>query len=93
MRLNGKVRAYIGFAVKSGKIKYGIDNIAAAKKIPDLIMLYSGAAQRTVNNTNLYAQKVSCPIILLDEPPLEGRDCKVLGVYEPELAKAILTNI
>ena len=90
MELNNKTRSYIGFAVKAGKVKYGYDNITSSKSAPKLILLYDGAAERTVKNTQNYAAKTGCQAITISEPPVAGRDCKVLGIYEPELAKAII---
>jgi ribosomal protein L7Ae-like RNA K-turn-binding protein len=92
MKLSDKARSYIGFAVKAGKVKYGYDNIEGARKPPKLILMYSGCAERTLKSTAAYAEKSSCPLIVIDELPVKGRDCKVLGVYEQELAKAIIVD-
>jgi hypothetical protein len=88
--LNSKTRAYIGFAIKMGKIVYGLDGIEAKRGAPALILISGDASERTVRNIKTYAEKRTVTVLTTDEPPTGNPSCKVCGIYDSSLAKAII---
>ncbi len=89
-----KIKAYLGFAIKSRAIVYGVDNIEKTK--PQLI-IYSAnlaSAKRRLEN---HAQKTKATIIMLDDKAFNeltnNERIKALAVLSENLAKAIKDNL
>lgn len=89
-----KIKAYLGFAIKSRAIVYGVDNIEKNK--PQLI-IYSAnlaSAKRRLEN---HAQKTKATIIMLDDKAFNeltnNERIKALAVLSENLAKAIKDNL
>ena len=57
-----KIKAYIGFAIKSRSIKYGIDDIMNVKRI-QFIMLSDRLAESSKNKIINFANKNNCEFI------------------------------
>lgn len=87
-----KLKAYLGFAIKSGNLIYGVDNIEAkATKVTIAIFddsLSDNSCNKLINVANRYNIKVYNSDILLDEL-LEKNNCKAIGIMSKDLAKAI----
>ena len=89
-----KVKAYLGFAVKSGKIIFGVDKLLESSKKPHLILIcstqndkVSGKVLRYGDNNNVTCIKLDDGLVLGD---IIGRDnCKVIGILDLNLAIAI----
>ena len=90
-----KVLSYLGFALKSGNLRSGVNAIATLKRA-DLLIICKTASQNTVKDANKLASKLGCPIVrseITTESIVSKENCKLLAVTEQNLAKAILDNL
>ena len=89
-----KLKSYLGFAIRSGKVIFGVDKLMESKKFPIVVLICSTQNDKvtnkvirycSLNNISYYKLKSGC--ILGD---IIGRDnCKVIGVNDFNLANAI----
>ena len=88
-----KVKTYLGFAVKSGKIIFGVDKLLESSKRPHLIIICSTQNEKVSNKVIRYGDSNNVTCIKLDNLVLGdiiGRDnCKVVGILDLNLAIAI----
>lgn len=89
-----KIKAYIGFAIKSRSIVYGVDNIE--NKSPYLIV-YTSALATSENRLLVVAQRKGSDIIKLDEEKyrsiIDNEKIKAFAILDKNLAKAIKEHI
>lgn len=92
-----KLISYIGFAIKSGKVIFGYDNLFKAKKMPYAIVYCHTLSEKMKNKLELFANLKKIKLIPLENFILSDiikRDnCKVLGICDENLAKVISTEI
>lgn len=95
LRIMSKIDGYLGFAVKSGKILYGIDNIEVSKKRKYLLVLCPTAGSNLVKNAKFYSEKYEIPLVTVDSP-LENiiykTNCKIIALLDANMAKAVKEN-
>ena len=86
-----KVRSYLGFARRAGKLTLGVNGAATLKKGVFLLLADHSAAKNTQKEILKLQQKLSCPLLFTDD--LEGltgkAGCKLVAVREEHLAQAI----
>ena len=89
-----KIKAYIGFAIRSGDIIYGVDNIRTKKS--DLVIISDSIAESSKNKClqasikyNGVFKEVSDKTII---EILNNENIKAFGIRNKELAKAIIEN-
>lgn len=91
-----KIYTFIGFAIRSGKYRAGVNAVNLQRgKIP-LILLCDSASQNTKQDAVKLAKKFGSKIILsLDklEDLFYKENCKVVAILDEQLAKAILDNL
>lgn len=92
MNIN-KLRTYLGFSIKSGKVVFGFDNLLKLKKLPFIILISSTQNEKVTNKIFEFGKKEEIVVIKLNELKLEDlvyRDnCKVIGILDFNLAKVI----
>lgn len=90
---NEKIESLLGFAVKAGKVVYGIDSIESAKTRVYLAFMCKSVSENTAEKLVALAQRKLIPVLLC-EKPLEDvvfrKNCKVLGVCDRQMAQAML---
>jgi hypothetical protein len=88
--INKLVQTYINFAIKSGKIIYGADDIIKSKKNRGIILYKETISEKSLNV--IKAKKDVEMIIATEElesiPALAG--AKVVFIIDENLSKAIL---
>jgi len=91
-----KISTYLGFAIKSGKILFGYDNLLTNKKFPTLVLTCSTLNDKMNTKVNDFCNKNNIQIISLIDIELSSlikRDnCKVVGILDENLSKAILNE-
>ncbi len=91
---SGKIAAYLGFCIRSGKISFGIDQIGERKKDVYLILVDGTLSDNSMKNATRLQTKFSCPLIVTDEERLgemlSRPSVKAVGIREKNLAAAIL---
>jgi len=91
--LNNKIETYLGFAVKSGKIVFGFDNLCETRKKVKLVICSPTVNNKIKQKLILLCKHKKWELIetldLLEE--LIYRDnCKVVGITDDNLASAIM---
>jgi ribosomal protein L7Ae-like RNA K-turn-binding protein len=84
-----KISSYIGFAVKSGSVIIGGDNIEKAKKPPRVILVCESASDRLKKKMQSLGDAEIIAVENLEELSHIG-GCKALAVTDQNLAKAII---
>lgn len=90
-----KIASYLGFAVRAGKVLWGVENVTAKPRRRKVILMCPTTAENTSKQVKAYCQKTGSPLIELEGATLEfllKRNGKVLAVTDDNLAKAILAN-
>lgn len=92
-----KVLSYIGFAIKSGKVRTGV-NVAktVSGRVPLMIMCES-ASTNTQKEILSLAEKLNSKLVvtkgILVEDIFYKQNCKLALITDNSLAKAILSNL
>lgn len=97
MEINtSKVKTYVGFAVKSRKIKFGVDDIIKLKSA-NLILASDALAESGLGKLKSYALKKSIEIIVIDEicfnDIIQNISVKAAAILDYNLADAIKKNL
>ena len=97
MKINtSKIKTYVGFAVKSRKIRYGVDDILKLKNA-DLIMVSDSLAESGMKKIEAFADRKSVSLIKLSEEDffevVQNISIKALAVLDENLADAIKKNL
>ena len=97
MKINtSKIKTYVGFAVKSRKIRYGVDDILKLKNA-DLIIVSDSLAESGMKKLEAFADRKSVSLIKLSEEDffevVQNISIKALAVLDENLADAIKKNL
>ena len=97
MKINtSKIKTYVGFAVKSRKIRYGVDDILKLKNA-DLIIVSDSLAESGMKKIEAFADRKSVSLIKLSEEEffevVQNISIKALAVLDENLADAIKKNL
>lgn len=91
----GKIDCYINFAVRAGKVLWGIDSLERAKRTPFVILFDETLGANSAKQLNLYCQRKNAIAISLPKEYLNNllkkTNVKVLSITDKSLAGAILT--
>ncbi len=89
--VNAKIKSYIGFAIKSNQVVFGVDNLEVFRKKIHLIIVSDNISEKSMNRLKLVSQNKDAEILVFSD--VEGltcrKNCKALGITNFELAKAI----
>ena len=87
-----KIKTYIGFSIRSGQVVYGLDNIMVCKKKIKLVVVSNSISENSLDKVKNVCEKKNLDMLLLSdslENITKRNNCKVLGILNDELAKAI----
>lgn len=91
-----KILSYIGFAIKSGNVRTGVNVAKTIKKNAPLMILCHTASKNTVDEVIALSKKLHSKIIITKDITVEDifnkPNCKLAVITDNELAKAIITN-
>ena len=91
-----KISAYIGFAIKSGSVLYGIDNIINTSKKIQLIIMCNTNNQKVKFKLENYAEKNATKLIETKNITLNEithkNNVKVIAILNKNIATAILNG-
>lgn len=92
-----KVKSYIGFAIRSREIVLGVNAIEITHKNFKLFLMCRTAQKNTVKQAISLSKKRNVKIIVTTKENLADfvhkENCKLAGVLNQELAKAIINNM
>ena len=90
-----KVRTYIGFCIKSGKITLGSNAIATLKGGVYLLILDGKAAKNSLRYALKFKNKFACPLLICNdnfEEAVNRTMCRLAAIRDKSLAEAILNS-
>lgn len=89
-----KIKSYLGFAKKSNEIIYGFDNLNTTKKNIKLILYSDSISEKSLKNLRYLANEKKWKMAKLIKTSLDEllntSNCKIVGIINENLAKAIL---
>ncbi|MDE5655190.1 MAG: hypothetical protein K2I46_06225, partial [Clostridia bacterium] len=90
----GKIDCYINFAVRAGKVVWGVDNLERGRRVPYLILIDGSLGANSSKQLSLYCQKKQAKSLTLPTDYLNNllkrSNIKVLSILDESLANAIL---
>lgn len=90
----GKIDCYVNFAVRAGKVVWGVDNLERAKRTPQLILIDGALGANSAKQLSLYCQRKHAKSLTLPTDYLNNllkrSNVKVLSITDESLANAIL---
>lgn len=95
MPVSNKLRAYIGFSIRSGKVVYGGDAVLRARGIKALLVAPT-INRTTKNQLAKHASVYQIPLVEVSEEVLTEcvhRPCKCIGLTDSSLALATLREL
>ncbi len=89
--LQKKIRTYLGFGIRAGKVVYGTDNIICLKK-GALILIDTALSDNSKNKLNNFAVKTGSTVFIIENVTALGApsSCKALALKEQNLASEII---
>jgi len=88
---DSKIKSYIGFAIKSNNIAYGVDNITALKRPPRLVIYSKELSENSTAALLRYAERSGAPTVCAEDfkDYVSAENCKAIGLLSKELAEAV----
>ncbi len=90
----GKIDCYINFAVRAGKVIWGVDNLERAKRTSHLILVDESLGANSAKQLSLYCQRKNTMSLTLPTDYLNNllkrSNIKVLSITDESLANAII---
>ena len=93
--VRSKVRSYIGFCFKSGKITLGSSAIGTLKGGVYLLILDGNAAKNSLRYALKYKNRFNCPLLICNdnfEETVSKPLCRLAEIRDKNLADAILNS-
>jgi len=94
--MNKKIVSYIGFSIKKGAVKLGIEEIQKAKNKLKLIVFSSTLAQNSYNKIEEYSKQIGVQMVNLTDELNEifkEKLVKLVGITDKALASAIIKEL
>lgn len=89
-----KIKSYLGFAIRSGKVVFGSDKLFETSKKPKVVIICSLQNEKVTAKVIRFCKSKEINVYKLKDlvlAELIGRDnCKVIGVIDNSLADAII---
>ena len=91
--MNNKISTYLGFAIKSGSVVFGFDNLIKCRKLPKLVLVCSTQNEKVSNKVANFCKINKIDIIKLQNLVLGNlikRDnTKILGILDENLCRVL----
>lgn len=91
---DNKIFSYVGFALKAGKVLFGVDSLETTKKKVFLVLYDETLAENSWKRLEKAKENFSCAALPLKEGELERmvhrENTKCISLQEKALAEAIL---
>lgn len=95
--MQDKIYTYIGFAIKAGKVRIGVNSVLTQKGSIPLLLLCASASENTKKDAFKIAKKYNSVIVMSVADKLEDifrkDNCKLAAILDVSLAHAILDNL
>ena len=91
-----KAKTYIGFAIKSRAIKYGVDDITKCKK-SEIIIVSESLQESSFNKITKFSMQNNIDLLKIGlenfENLLDNKSVKAVAILDKDLAAAIKKNL
>lgn len=95
METRSKARTFIGFAIKAGHMRFGMNSVNSLKRAA-LILCCKSAAENTAKEAVSAAKKFGCPLLITKDAPLSDmvhrENVKAAAITDRRLARAVFDN-
>ncbi len=90
-----KIKTYLGFAIRSGKVVFGYDNLMVTRKNPLLVLISQSQGDKVADKVMKYCMegKIRCIRLPFNLEDLLDRNCKVIAVLDKSLSDAIYNEL
>ena len=91
-----KIKTYLGFAIKSGKIIFGYDKLFEGKKTPSLVLICSSLNDKNTDKVKSFCENYNIKYIKLSNLLLSdivSRNSKVVGICDLNLSQVICCEL
>ncbi len=96
MESKSKTQTFVGFAMRTGRFKIGVNAVSTLKKA-NLIIVCKSASENTKKESVKLAKRFKAPLLETVNKTLEEltfrENAKVMAITDGDLAKAILDNL
>ena len=87
------VVSYVGYAIKSRNILYGVDNIVG-KKVCGVVLYDRALGKSSLDKLKTFLAKKGVKGFCVDvEDYYPGKNCKAIGITDKNLASAIIKEM
>lgn len=94
---NTKLDSYIGFAVRSNKVIFGVDRLLESKKIPLVVMYDEELGANSLKHIKLYCERKSVTSYSMPHGYLANllkrEKVKVISIIDVSLGSAIIKDL
>ncbi len=91
-----KARTYLGFAIKSRSVKYGVDDITKCRKV-ELILVSDSLQESSFNKITKFSMQNNIDLLKIGlenfEELLDNKSVKAVAILDKNLALAIKKNL
>lgn len=92
-----KLRAYLGFAIKSNKIIFGYDKLFEGSKNPNLVIICSSLNEKNTNKIFEFCRRMQIKYIKLRNYVLgdliSRNNCKVISICDENFSNVICNEL
>lgn len=92
-----KIKSYVGFAVKSGNIIFGADNVIRPRKKMYIVLITDSINQTSFKKVTAFAEREKIPLITVNDEIMDTcvkkNNCKCIAITDKNLAKAIKDSL
>lgn len=95
MENKSKVETFIGFSIRTGKFRIGLNAVLTLKRI-NLLLVCKSISQNSLKKAKSIANKYGCKLLISSEKLLDEfthkENSKIMAIADAKLANAILLN-
>ncbi len=94
-KMQNKIKTYLGFAIRSGKIIYGFDNLKTSKKTIELVLISAEQNDKVTNKVIHLCEQSGwkCHKLGVNLSDYIDRNIKILALTDKSLSDAILNEL
>ena len=96
MENKSRAETFIGFAIKTGRCRIGLNAVETLKRA-DVVIICKTTAINSKEKAKKLAEKFGCPCIVTTTKTLEEithkENAKVMAIYDKKLTRALLNSL
>ena len=96
METKSRAETFIGFAIKTGRCRIGLNAVETLKR-SEVVIICKSISENSKKQAKKLAIKFNCPCIVTIKKTLEEithkENAKVMAIYDKKLTKALLSSL